>query len=264
MTDTDIETGRGRTRAAIAAARGLVLVAATGLAACSASLPSGLSAGAVPEKAATPVTTAVADITTSSIAGSTSGSTQTRSSQTAPRMSTVRELAKASAENPKDPTLARAYVRALKGAGKRAEALAVLESASEANPAETSLGVEQGLLALELGQSGKALNVLRKVASGPVQDWRVLSALGIAASTEGDQREAQRHFAKALELSQNNPAVLNNLAMSLILERKLDQAESMLRRAAKAGAGRQRVAQNLGLIKALRSEAGDDQQTSRL
>ncbi len=254
--------GRYGRREAIAAARGLALVAATGLAGCSASLPSGLSAGAVPEKAGTPVATATAtaEITTSSL----SGSIQTRSPQTAPRMNSVRELAKASAENPKDPTLARAYVRALKGAGKRVEALAVLEAASEANPAETSLGVEQGLLALELGQSGKALNALRKVASGPVQDWRVFSALGIAASSEGDQREAQRHFAKALVLSPNNPAVLNNLAMSLILERKLDQAESMLRRAAKAGAGRQRVAQNLGLIKALRNEADDGQPTSRL
>lgn len=249
-----------RCRSGIAvSARVLAMVAAAGLAACSASLPSGTIAGAdlsPAGQAEQKVAAADASVSTSST------DPASRQEKAAPRSRSIAELARANAENPKDPTLARAYVRALKNAGKRAEALAVLEAASEANPVETALRVETGLLALELGQSAKALSTLRKAATGPVQDWRVLSGLGIAASAEGNQREAQRHFAKALELSPNNPAILNILAMSLILDRKLDQAETMLRRASKAGAGRQQVAQNLGLIKALRREADDGRPSS--
>jgi Flp pilus assembly protein TadD len=179
-----------------------------------------------------------------------------------PKSNAVRDLARANAENPKDPTLAMAYVRVLKSAGKRNEALAVLDAASDANPAEMLIAVEQGLLALELGQSIKAEGALQKAALGPNRDWRVLSGLGIAASSQGNQKEAQRHFAKALELSPNNPAVLNNLAVSLILDRKVDQAEAALRRAAKAGAPRQQVGQNLALIKALKSEMETDVENS--
>ncbi len=175
-----------------------------------------------------------------------------------PKSNPVRDLARANAENPKDPTLAMAYVRVLKSAGKRNEALAVLDAASDANPAEMMIAVEQGLLALELGQSVKAEGALQKAAGGRDRDWRVLSGLGIAASSQGNQKAAQRHFAQALEVSPNNPAVLNNLAVSLILDRKVDQAEAVLRRAGKAGAPRQQVAQNLALIKALKSEMETD------
>ncbi len=42
------------------------------------------------------------------------------------------------------------------------------------------------------------------------------------------------------------------------LDRKVDQAEAVLRRAGKAGAPRQQVAQNLALIKALKSEMETD------
>lgn len=90
----------------------------------------------------------------------------------------------------------------------------------------------------------------------------MLSGLGIAASSQGNQKEAQRHFAKALEMSPNNPAVLNNMAVSLILDRKVDQAEAALRRVAKVGAPRQQVAQNLVLIKALKAEMETDGENS--
>lgn len=171
-----------------------------------------------------------------------------------PQRPTVADLAKANAESPGDAVLAMAYVRALKSGGKRAEALAVLDAAAEASPADHTLRVEQGLLALELGQAGKAQGALQKAAErGP--DWRVLSGLGIAASSQGQQQEAQRHFARALELSPNNPVVLNNLAMSLLLDRKPAEAETLLRRAARGAGQRHQVTHNLALAQQLKTEA---------
>lgn len=167
------------------------------------------------------------------------------------------ELARMHAANPRETQVVQAYVRGLKSSGKRPEALAVLDSAVEADPANLQLNVEQGLLALELGQTERAQASLKKAsAAGAAKDWRVLSGLGVAASSQGNQKEAQRHFAKALELSPNNSAVLNNMAMSLILEQKIDQAEVLLRRASNGGAPRQQLAQNLALAKELKNERG--------
>jgi Flp pilus assembly protein TadD len=219
---------------------------AAGLAGCSASLPSSLpsSADLGPQEAAASAATSA---TPQKSAAQRSGAN--------PRADrNIAELAKASSENPRDVTLAMAYARALRASGKRNEALAVIEVAAEANPEQTSLAVEQGLLALELGQSAKALAALEKAAPTST-DWRVLSAVGIAASSQGKQHEAQRYFARALTLSPNNAVILNNMAMSLLLDRKVDQAEAMLRRAARAGGGRQQVAQNLALAQALKREA---------
>lgn len=175
-----------------------------------------------------------------------------------PPPQSLAELSRAHAADPRNPSLSMAYVRGLKKAGKPMEALAVLDAVTEAVPGHNGLKVEHGLLALEMGQTEKAASVLEAAAGASSKDWRVLSGLGVATSSLGRQKEAQRHFAKALELSPNNPAILNNMAMSLILERKVDQAEAMLRRASKNGPPRQQVAQNLALTQALRSEGTDE------
>lgn len=127
----------------------LVMLACGGLAACSASLPN-IASG--PPADSGPSLEARIDRAEPSAARPMPAST--------PKSKAVNDLAKANAENPKDPTLAMAYVRVLKRAGQRNEALAVLDAASDANPAEMMLAVEQGLLALELGQSIKAEGAL--------------------------------------------------------------------------------------------------------
>lgn len=211
----------------------------SGLAGCAGNLASGPTVDAGTPRAAPEVATAQAP----------------QSSQPGPQGS-LADLARMHAANPRETPVVQAYVRGLKASGKRPEALAVLDSAVEADPENHQIKVEHGLLALELGQTDKAQTSLKKAAAGATGDWRVLSGLGVASSSQGRQKEAQRHFAKALELSPNNPAVLNNMAMSLILERKIDQAEVLLRRAAKGGAPPQQLALNLALAQELKNERG--------
>lgn len=168
---------------------------------------------------------------------------------------TVDELARAHAAEPSNVELTLAYARSLKNAGKRGEALALIEKAAADQPGQQPLLVEQGLLALELGKTTAAAKLLKAAGGDSSTDWRVVSAQGVAASGLGRQKDAQRHFARALKLSPDNPAVLNNMAMSLILDRKPDQAEIMLQRAAKAGAPREQVERNIALAKALKDDA---------
>ena len=104
-------------------------------------------------------------------------------------------------ENQKDPKIAAAYARGLKSTGKLAEALAVIERTKENNAGNRDLAFAAALLQLELGRAKLAQTTLAQLAASGDQDWRVHSALGIATSSQGQQAAAQKHFAKALQLS---------------------------------------------------------------
>jgi Flp pilus assembly protein TadD len=141
--------------------------------------------------------------------------------------------------------------RQFKAAKKLKEALAVLETIPNEAGTNQQLLIEQGLLALELGQTSKAQQLLNRTQPETSKDWKVHSALGVAAASQGQQAEAQSHFAKALKLSPGNPTVMNNLALSLMLDQKPTEAEALLKRAQASKSHQSRVTQNLALAQTL-------------
>lgn len=141
--------------------------------------------------------------------------------------------------------------RQFKAAKKLKEALAVLETIPNEGGTDHPLLIEQGMLALELGQSAKAQQLLNRTQPDISKDWKVHSALGVAAASQGQQQEAQRYFGKALKLSPDNPTVMNNLALSFILDQKPTEAENLLKRAQGSKSHGARVTQNLALAQTL-------------
>lgn len=141
--------------------------------------------------------------------------------------------------------------RSLRANKKKAKALAVLESASKDDPDNKVLLRERGLLAADLGRIDDAKGLLRSSIDPANPDWRTHSALGSALASEGRHSEAQKEFARALELVPDHPSVLNNLALSYALDGKHDRAEAMLRQAANSGAGA-KSKQNLALLLGLK------------
>jgi Flp pilus assembly protein TadD len=141
--------------------------------------------------------------------------------------------------------------RQFKAAKKLKEALAVLETIPNEGGSNHPLLIEQGMLALELGQSAKAQQLLNRTQPDTSKDWKVHSALGVAAASQGQQQEAQRYFWKALKLSPDNPTVMNNLALSFILDQKPTEAENLLKRAQGSKSYGARVTQNLALAQTL-------------
>jgi Flp pilus assembly protein TadD len=162
----------------------------------------------------------------------------------------LQALAAAHKTNPADPKAALAYARALRTAGAKPQALAVLEAAAKAEPAHRRLALERGLMALELGDAAKAEKLLRSAHDPKAPDWRLHSALGAALASQGKQQDAQAQFAKALALAPSHPGILNNLALSYALDGKADEAEKVLRNAAaaKANPDAAKVKQNLALV----------------
>jgi Flp pilus assembly protein TadD len=90
--------------------------------------------------------------------------------------------------------------------------------------------------------------LLAKALEHNTTDWQTRSALGAALASGGKHQEAQKHFAKALELAPDHPAILNNLGLSYALDGKPAEAERVLRIAASAKASPPHVKQNLALM----------------
>lgn len=151
--------------------------------------------------------------------------------------------------NPRDVDATLAAARILRQKGDRSGALALLDQAAGAASNDARLLRDRGLLALELGAVDRARDHLQQAVASGSTDWQTHSALGSALSASGRQKAAQQQFAKALARSPDNPVVLNNLALSLMLDNRRGEAEQMLRRAASAKQGGDaRVAQNLTLL----------------
>jgi tetratricopeptide (TPR) repeat protein len=105
-----------------------------------------------------------------------------------------------------------------------------------------------------LGHTQKAQHALLR-ASPDNNDWKVLSGLGVAHAGTGQHAKAQDYFNRALVLSPNNPTVLNNLALSYILDKKVDKGRDLLQQASvassAAGSEKPQIARNLELAMAL-------------
>jgi Flp pilus assembly protein TadD len=173
-------------------------------------------------------------------------------SRAAPDAST---LAAAYNANPSDTKAALAYARVLRSSGAKTEALAVLDqTAAATKEPEPALTLERGLLALDVGHTGKAETLLKDAADAKVADWRVHSGLGTVFANRGRQQEAQAQFAKALALAPDHPSILTNLALSYALDGKMDEAEKLLRRAQRTNPRNPQVQQNLALVLGLRGK----------
>jgi Flp pilus assembly protein TadD len=150
--------------------------------------------------------------------------------------------------NPKDVNAAIAYGQALRATGQRAQAVAVLEQATIANPGNRPLLAAYGRALADNGNSQAAFDVLSRAHSPDNPDWRILSVQGTALDRLGRHEEARRYYASALRIAPDEPSVLSNLGLSYMLSRDLPKAEGNLRRAYASGRADSRVRQNLALV----------------
>ncbi len=156
---------------------------------------------------------------------------------------------KQSQNNPKDLKSALNYARNLKAMGKKGEALQVLQQSSLYHGQNRELASEYGRLALDLGQTNVAQQVLTAAEDPANPDWRVTSARGTVLAKQGKYSEAIPFYEKALSYSTDEPSVLNNLAMAYTMNGEPQKAENLLRQAAaNNGPHAARIRQNLALV----------------
>jgi Flp pilus assembly protein TadD len=159
--------------------------------------------------------------------------------------------------HPDDTQAALAYAKALRAAGQRAQAVAVLEQATIAHPGDKALLAGFGRALADNGNFQRALDVLNRAHSPEDPDWRILSVQGSVLDQLGRNEEARQYYASALRIVPDEPSVLSNLALSYVLSKDLAKAEETLRRANGRPDADSRVKLNLALVVGLRGRMAE-------
>jgi Flp pilus assembly protein TadD len=159
--------------------------------------------------------------------------------------------------NPQDAEVALQYGKALRAAGQRAQAVAVLEQATIAHPNDKALLAGYGRALADNGNFQQAFDVLSRAHTPEDPDWRILSAQGAVLDQLGRGEEARQYYASALRIVPDEPSVLSNLGLSYMLSKDLPKAEGTLRRAYGHAGADPRVRQNLALVVGLRGRIAE-------
>ncbi|MEA2906739.1 MAG: hypothetical protein QOI12_4126 [Alphaproteobacteria bacterium] len=165
--------------------------------------------------------------------------------------------------NPNDPVAAVSYAQALRSAGQRAQAVAVLEQASIQNSKNMDVLGAYGRALADVGNYQQALDVLTRAHTPARPDWRILNVQGAVIDQMGRHEDAQRYYMTALRIVPDEPSVLSNLGLSYALSKDLVRAEQTLRRAAARAASDPRVRQNLALVVGLQGRFAEAEAIAR-
>ncbi len=165
-----------------------------------------------------------------------------------------------------DPTDAEAGVRlssALRILGRNDEAAAAADRVLVLHPADETALLEAARAKIAAGQSFYALDYLTRATAAAPSDWRPWSLTGVACAETKRPADAQAAWARALQLSPGNPAVLSNMAMSLAQRGRGQEAEGLLRQAAASPAAGVQERQNLALVLGMEGKLGEAEQLIR-
>lgn len=157
--------------------------------------------------------------------------------------------------NPANQTAALNYSRALRALDQKAQAVAILQQAAIRAPKDMNVLAAYGKALIDVGRAKEAAEVLASAHTPDKPDWRVLSAQGTAADQLGDSSTARHYYNAALKLAPGEPMILSNLGLSYALDKRLPDAERVLREAAANPRADQRVRQNLAFVLSLNGKA---------
>ena len=159
--------------------------------------------------------------------------------------------------NPEDADAALQYGKALRAAGQKAQAVAVLEQVTIAHPGDKALLAGYGRALADNGSFQQAFDVLSRAHTPDNPDWRILSAQGAVLDQLGRAEEARQYYASALKIVPEAPSVLSNLGLSYLLSKDLPKAEETLRHALGRPDTDPRVRQNLALVVGLQGRLAE-------
>jgi Flp pilus assembly protein TadD len=165
--------------------------------------------------------------------------------------------------NPKDAEAALQYGKALRAAGQRAQAVAVLEQATISHAGNKALLAGYGRALADNGNFQQAFEVLGRAHSPEDPDWRILSAQGATLDQLGRFEEARQYYSSALKIVPDEPSVLSNLGLSYVLSKDLPRAEETMRRAYNRAPADQRVRANLALVVGLQGRLAEAEKIVR-
>ena len=161
-------------------------------------------------------------------------------------------LEKVYKRNPQDPEGAVRYARALRETGDATKAAIVLKPFAEDPNTSPVLKMEYAAVQLEAGRYEIAEETARTALKQEPESGYGYHLLGTAQAAQGLHEDAEQSFRKALANWTGDPVpVMNNLALSLAAQHKLDEAVDILEQAKEADPSRVEIERNLRIVKAL-------------
>lgn len=157
------------------------------------------------------------------------------------------------AKDPNDAATAYAYGTTLRALGQRAQALAVLESASIKHPEQKQILGAYGRALVDAGRLDDALAVLERAHAPERPDWRILNAQGAILDQLGRSGDARGYYEAALKIAPGEPSILSNLGLSYALTNDLPSAERMLAQAVLSPKADDKVRANLAMVQDLKT-----------
>ncbi len=164
----------------------------------------------------------------------------------------LRTLEKKYKRNPEDPATALAYAKGLRQEGRLKHAAIVLESYTSEDPVPAGINTEISMLQLTAGEYDMAEKYAQNAILQNELDYEAYQNLGIALDAKEMHAEAERAFRKGLEHWQGNPTtIMNNLALNLATQGRIDEAIEVLERAKALSPDRIELERNLRIIRTL-------------
>jgi len=150
--------------------------------------------------------------------------------------------------NPTDITANLGYARNLRYMGENYKAITYLKKTSWLKNGDFKFILELAKAKIASGEAASALKRLIAVEKSNSQNWELHGTMAIAYDMMSDYATAQDHYKSALALSDNNPSISNNMALSLAQSGDLDGAVAILLDAMTKGRKTDKMRQNLAML----------------
>lgn len=174
------------------------------------------------------------------------------------KMETVMILEKIYQRNQDDPAVATSFGQALREDEQLNKARQVLYPFTEGKNAYPDAVTELAMVQLALGQYKEAELTARRAVELAPDQGRPFLALGTALDAQNYHEQAEVAFRKGIDQWKGDPApIMNNLALNLASQNKLDQAIDMLKKAKAMSPGRVELERNMRIITTLKEDADD-------
>jgi Flp pilus assembly protein TadD len=171
---------------------------------------------------------------------------------------TVALLEQVFSRNQDDPAVATSFGQALREDEQFTRARQVLYPFTEGKNAYPDAVMELAMVQLSLGQYKEAELTARKAVEMDPNSGRAYLALGTALDAQNYHEQAEVAFRRGIDNWKGDPApIMNNLALNLASQNKLDQAIDMLQKAKEISPGRIEIERNLRIVSTLKEGADD-------
>lgn len=155
---------------------------------------------------------------------------------------------------PEDGGVLTAFIRNMRYSGRAKEIVGYVENQTPQMLTDQNVKFEYAKALLAAGRKAESLTVLNELRTQMPDQWRLFSAIGIAADSLEKYDEAMVAYRTALQLSPNNEVVLNNMAMSEASAGHLLEAIDTLEKAAGINRKNPHIRQNLALLYAINGD----------